>query len=56
MMYLPLDKIMERQNSQQNNRSLNNTLQGLQNQGADLQSQLPQVPITRTNTGRQGRN
>lgn len=56
MMYLPLDKIMERQNSQQGGRNISNTLEGLQNQGADLQSQLPLVQGTRPLPGRQGRN
>jgi membrane protease subunit HflK len=56
MMYLPLDKIMEKQNSQQGGRNISNTLEGLQNQGADLQSQLPQVQGVRPTSGRQGRN
>jgi membrane protease subunit HflK len=56
MMYLPLDKIMEKQNSQQGGRNISNTLEGLQNQGADLQSQLPQVQGVRPTSGRQGRH
>ena len=55
MMYLPLDKIMERQSQGNQGTSLNNTLQGLRNQGADLQNQEPDVPV-RNNSGRQGRN
>mgnify|MGYP001075593730 CR=1 FL=1 len=55
MMYIPLDKIMERQNRVGTGTNISNTLEGLRNQGADLQSQLPEIPVNRP-TGRQGRN
>lgn len=55
MMYLPLDKIMERQNATGAMGTINNTLEGLRNQGADLQGQIPQTPVRNT-SGRQGRN
>jgi len=57
MMYLPLDKIMERQRNENGAAAnITNTLEGLRNQGADLQGQLPQVPVTRSTSSRQGRN
>lgn len=56
MMYLPLDKIMERQNNSKATGNITNTLEGLRNQGADLQGQMPQIPITRNTSSRQGRN
>jgi membrane protease subunit HflK len=56
MMYLPLDKIMERQNSTAAGAGISNTLEGLRNQGADIQGQLPQLPVTRNSSSRSGRN
>ena len=55
MIYLPLDKIMERQGSS-GGANVSRTLEGLRNQGADLQSQLPDLPVTRSTSNRSGRN
>ncbi len=56
MMFLPLDKIMERQNAASNRAAgFNNTLEGLRSQGEDTLRQLPQSTSGR-NTNRQGRN
>ena len=55
MMYLPLDKIMERQNRDPA-ANISSTLEGLRNQGADLQGQLPQIPVSRSSSNRTGRN
>ncbi len=55
MMYLPLDKIMERQNSN-SSPSLRTALDNLRNQGEDLQNQLPQNVINGRSTNRSGRN
>lgn len=55
MIYLPLDKIMERQGGKQATGTMG-ALEGLRNQGADSANQLPEtVPSGRTNS-RQGRN
>ncbi|MDT0596198.1 FtsH protease activity modulator HflK [Glaciecola petra] len=56
MMYLPLDKIMERQNLRPSDtRNFNNTLQGLQNQGGDTLTS-PQIQTSRNTSSRSGRN
>ena len=55
MIYLPLDKIMERQSGKQTTGTMD-ALESLRNQGADAANQLPEtVSNARTNT-RQGRN
>jgi membrane protease subunit HflK len=55
MMYLPLDKIMERQGSAKVTGTMG-TLEGLRNQGEDAQNQLPETIGTRRVSSRQGRN
>jgi membrane protease subunit HflK len=55
MMYLPLDKIMERQEDSRA-RGTMGTLEGLRNQGEDSLNQLPETMINGRTTGRQGRN
>ncbi|MFT6267376.1 MAG: membrane protease subunit HflK [Alphaproteobacteria bacterium] len=55
MMYLPLDKIMERQGRTESTGTMG-TLEGLRNQGADAQNQLPETVTTNRVNGRQGRN
>lgn len=54
MMYLPLDKIMERQGRNQATGTMG-TLEDLRNQGSDLQNQLPETVGRRAST-RGGRN
>lgn len=55
MMYLPLDKIMERQGSARATGTMS-TLEDLRNQGEDAQNQLPETIINSRSSGRQGRN
>jgi membrane protease subunit HflK len=55
MMYLPLDKIMERQGSARATGTMG-TLEGLRNQGEDSQNQLPETVTSGRVSSRQGRN
>ncbi|MFT5670423.1 MAG: membrane protease subunit HflK, partial [Glaciecola sp.] len=55
MIYLPLDKIMERQGRTESTGTMG-TLEGLRNQGADSQNQLPETVSNNRVDGRQGRN
>lgn len=56
MIYLPLDKIMERQNqSASSAANFNSTLEGLRSQGSDNLSS-PQIQSSRSTSGRSGRN
>jgi membrane protease subunit HflK len=55
MIYLPLDKIMERQGREAATGTMG-TLEGLRNQGEDSQNQLPETLIPNRANGRQGRN
>ena len=55
MMYLPLDKIMERQGVAPST-GARGALENLRNQGADLQNQLPQNIINGRTSSRSGRN
>lgn len=54
MIYLPLDKIMERQNRTGSTGTMS-ALEGLRNQGVDAQNQLPETTNSRISS-RQGRN
>jgi membrane protease subunit HflK len=56
MMYLPLDKIMERQNATNNSTGTMRQLEGLRNQGADIQNQLPENNSSTRGVSRSGRN
>lgn len=55
MIYLPLDKIMERQGLTPTT-GTQGALESLRNQGEDLQNQLPQNIINDRSTNRSGRN
>lgn len=55
MIYLPLDKIMERQGGKQATGTMG-ALEGLRNQGADAQNQLPETLNNARTNSRQGRN
>ena len=55
MIYLPLDKIMERQGRSESTGTMG-TLEGLRNQGEDTQNQLPETLTNSRVNSRQGRN
>lgn len=55
MIYLPLDKIMERQGGRQATGTMG-ALEGLRNQGADAANQLPETVSNARTNSRQGRN
>jgi len=55
MIYLPLDKIMERQGRAEATGTMG-ALEGLRNQGADSQNQLPQPAVNNRASSRSGRN
>lgn len=55
MIYLPLDKIMERQGGKQATGTMG-ALEGLRNQGADAANQLPETVSNNRTNSRQGRN
>ena len=56
MMYLPLDKILERQSGQDVPANIRSTLEGLRNQDADTQPVSNNSRSSRTSTVRTGRN